>query len=214
MNYYIINPQALTISSGPHSATAPEVKKVTRCGNPDILSDLYLAALGVVPEVSPDYDPQTQTYDGVTVTATAVTKTIRALTAEELADRLTFRQAQVWENIKAYRDTLEDGGVFVAGKWWHTDIKSRAKYLGLPLMGAAVDGIQWKTMDKSMQALSAELVTQIFQAVAIADTNNFANAETHRLAMVVASNLPPEDVGYIAPEDYDFTSGWTGSYQA
>lgn len=127
---------------------------------------------------------------------------------------LAERQAFIWEQIKAFRDRKEDGGVLVAGKWWHTDIKSRAKYLGLMLMGAAVAGVQWKTMDGSIQELSQALVAQVFQGVAIADTTNFANAESHRAAMIVASNLQSDDPGYKVPEEYDYSAGWLGSYAA
>lgn len=103
-NYYIIDQQALTIISGPHNIMATEIKKLTNCGNPDLLGDEYLATLSIVPEVSPALDPETQTYDGVTVSATAVTKNVRALTSEELAAKA---QAEQDATIQALTFALE-----------------------------------------------------------------------------------------------------------
>lgn len=96
-NHYIIDPQTLAIISGPHNIMATEIKKATSCGNPDLLENEYLVTFGVVPEVVPALDPETQTYDGVSVTASAVTKNIRSLTQEELLQK----QQMIISNLSA-----------------------------------------------------------------------------------------------------------------
>jgi hypothetical protein len=117
---------------------------------------------------------------------------------------LSDRQAQSWLNIKAERDQRKSGGVFVSGKWFHTDTESRVQWLGLVIMGASVPPIQWKTMDGTFIELTAGLVGSVFQTIANGDSADFANAETHRAAMLQSPT----------PEDYDYSTGWRGVYQA
>lgn len=46
--YYQINPETLTIISGPHDIDSSELRKITRCGNPELLN---LIQYNIVPEV-------------------------------------------------------------------------------------------------------------------------------------------------------------------
>lgn len=125
-----------------------------------------------------------------------------ALKAADKARKLQDEQAQAWVNIKAKREQNRYGGIEVAGKWYHTDDSSRLQYLtlsGLPQLPA---NLQWKTMDNSFVAMTKELVAQIVAAAIAAEQADFANAETHRLAMLQSNN----------PLDYDYSGGWSACY--
>lgn len=124
-------------------------------------------------------------------------------TPEEL---LAQAQASMWESIKSHRDYLEGAGVYVASldKWFHTDDKSRIKYLGLESKGASVPIIPWKTMDGTFIMTTESVVDSILNAVFLADITNFANAEHHRQAMLLSPT----------PLEYDFSSGWIIGYTA
>lgn len=120
-----------------------------------------------------------------------------------LEKSLADQQTEAWESIKRERERRRTGGVTVLGKWFHTDDPSRIQHLGLTMMGANIPaGLMWKTMDGSFVAMTQQLVGQIFIAVAGSDQHNFANAETHRIAMEA---LP-------TPEGYDYSTGWLPIY--
>ena len=114
----------------------------------------------------------------------------------ELLDRV---RAQVWEQIKARRDNRKDGGVKVSGKWFHTDAPSRVQHLGLRMLGNSIPpGLMWKTMDGSFVEMTPALSAGIFVAVLTQDTQIFAVAEQHRLAVYQSED----------PHTHDFTTGW------
>lgn len=124
--------------------------------------------------------------------------------------------AEVWNRIKAQRDSALLGGVKVGAKWYHTDDASRIKYLALLKMAeqalaAGASGatvlqyggvdIQWKTLDNTFAAMTVQLAQEVFAAVAGLDFTAFAVAEQHRMAMEAAAD----------PAAYDFTTGWPAS---
>lgn len=114
----------------------------------------------------------------------------------ELLDRV---RAHVWEQIKARRDSRKEGGVKVSGKWFHTDAPSRVQHLGLRMLGNSIPpGLMWKTMDGSFVEMTPALSAGIFAAVLTQDTQTFAIAEQHRLAVYQSED----------PHAYDFTTGW------
>jgi hypothetical protein len=107
--------------------------------------------------------------------------------------------APVWNRIQARREYVKAGGVQVAGKWFHTDDASRIQQIGMAMMGASIPpGLQWKTMDGTFVAMTPELASQVFQAVAALDIAAFTAAEQHRAAMEVSEN----------PFEYDYSAGW------
>lgn len=116
--------------------------------------------------------------------------------------KLVIKQ-QIWEEIKKIRDTLVFGGVYVSNKWIHTDTFSRTQWLGMMQLGGSVPEIQWKTMDGSFVTTTPALVQAVFQAILVADSAIFQNAEVHRLAMEASND----------PENYDFSTGWPAAYQ-
>lgn len=81
MNYYHIDKETLSIISGPHDLFSVYVKKLTCCGNPDLLD---LSSYGLVPEIIPERTMQ-QKYEGVTVFEDRVEKIVVDKTQEEIA---------------------------------------------------------------------------------------------------------------------------------
>ena len=124
------------------------------------------------------------------------------LPAGEVQAHIASAKAQAWERIKTERDRRKQGGVQVAGQWFHTDVDSRIQQLGLVLMGAAIPAVQWKTMDGSFATMSQALAGGIFQAVATLDMALFATAEAHKTAAQASDN----------PAAHDLSTGWPATY--
>lgn len=93
------------------------------------------------------------------------------------------RSAIRWERIKQIRDELTDeGGCFVAGKWFHTDPKSKQQQQALRMLGASLPAdVWWKTMDGSFISLTPEIVADLFAAQVQREMAIFAVAEAKRL---------------------------------
>lgn len=137
---------------------------------------------------------------------------LRKLGGEVISDPvvqpLVERQEKAWKQIKAERDRrTEIGGYQIAVdgavKWFHSDQKSRSQQLGLVLLGANIpSGLQWKTMDGSVVAMTPTLAQQILSAAAASDQEIFAVAEQHRTAMEKSAD----------PAAYDYTGGWPQTY--
>lgn len=86
----------------------------------------------------------------------------------------------VWRNkVKQQRDDLIDnGGCFVQGKWFHSDVKSKQQQVVLKMLGAALPtGLQWKTMDGTFVTMTQSLISDIFAAQIARETAIFAIAE-------------------------------------
>lgn len=145
------------------------------------------------------------------------------------------RQAQVWEQIKAHREQRRAGGVYVQNHWYHSDSDSKLQFVELRtnadkvlaaggtaetilqanIPGVGLVDITWKPVESFVRvSMTAGLALAIVEAITVAEMINFNTADTHRLAMIAASNLLTSDPGYIAPEVYDYSTGWTGSYSA
>lgn len=110
-----------------------------------------------------------------------------------------------WEEIKAERERREHGGVLAAGHWFHTDVVSRIKIMGLVMLGANMaPDMQWKTMTKDANgqpifvSMSRDLANQIFLAVADLDKATYAKSEEHRVAMESSAD----------PASYNYMTGW------
>lgn len=121
------------------------------------------------------------------------------------------RKATVWERIKAERDRRAALGVKVGVHWFHSDPKSRTQQLGLVLQGLLGQpippGLQWKTLTFTpppvFVTMTSALAVNIVQATAASDTAVFTAAEVHRMAMEAS----------VAPQDYDFSTGWPVSIE-
>lgn len=112
-------------------------------------------------------------------------------------------KAAKWGEIKTERDRRKNGGVLIDGKWFHSDDASRIQQIALVMFGVSVPPVEWKTMDGTFVTMSQSLASDIFQGMAAADQVNFANAETHRIAMEASAD----------PAGYDFSSGWMPIYE-
>jgi hypothetical protein len=143
-----------------------------------------------------------------------VLKEMPALTTEQV-------KAAQWEAIKAERDTRKSAGFALTVNdvtyWFHSDADSRIQYLGLKdrardllAAGGALSDtlsilgqpIEWKTMDGSFVAISAQLANDLVSSVGVLDAKLFVVAETHKAYMEASTD----------PASYDVTDGWPACY--
>ena len=104
-----------------------------------------------------------------------------------------------WLLIKAERDRRKAAGIKIGNYWFHTDDTSRIQQIGLVMLGANIPpGLMWKTMTGDFVEMTQALATQIFQGIAIKDTQIFGVAEQHRKNMEASAD----------PASYDFSQGW------
>lgn len=87
-----------------------------------------------------------------------------------------------WSKIKKIRDDLtNNGGCFVAGKWFHSDPKSKQQQMALMMMGNNLpEGIQWKTMDGTFIELTPQIIYDLFQAQVQREQEIFSIAEAKK----------------------------------
>lgn len=103
-----------------------------------------------------------------------------------------------WSKLKQIRDDLtENGGCLVAGKWFHTDVKSKQQQLALTILGTNIPAnLQWKTMDGSFITMTQTLASQVFTAQVAREQEIFSIAETKK-----------EDQTLV-------TEGWPAKYES
>ena len=89
------------------------------------------------------------------------------------------------------------------GKWLHNDDDSRAQYTFMRTMATLPENMLWKTMDNRFIPMTRELLDELSMQLLLDEQADFANAERHRAAMLQADN----------PLDYDYSSGWTATFQ-
>ena len=143
-------------------------------------------------------------------------------TTKQWLDPRTLDQikAAQWVKIQVVREgRAMSGGWIAAGKWFHSDLSSISKQLGLVrkadrvaatggdmtagFAGAGPGGkLYWKTMDGSFVLMTAALAIAIFDASEHTQGLLFARAEQHKAAMQAAPD----------PEAYDYTVGWPLTY--
>lgn len=124
----------------------------------------------------------------------------------ELAAQLKAeQQSQMWARIKQKRHDNLRSGVYVksVGKWLHNDDDSRAQYTFMRTMATLPENMLWKTMDNRFIPMTRELLDELSMQLLLDEQADFANAERHRAAMLQADN----------PLDYDYSSGWTATFQ-
>ncbi len=112
-------------------------------------------------------------------------------------DLVLLRQ-QIVAAIRAERDRRKLNGVHVAGKWIHTDTYSRTQWMSMKIMGASLPEIDWTTMDGSTISTTPEVVSAVFDAVALLDTTLFN----------FARNLITQAETSVNPASLDIKSGW------
>lgn len=121
------------------------------------------------------------------------------------SEYIAKRKAEIWEDIKKYRDHLvQTGGYKVGAHWYHSDTFSRTQQMSLVMMGANMPaGIQWKTMDNGYVLMTPTLAGQIFGAAAASDKAMFSKAAEHKEALDLS----------IDPDSYNWKTGWPVTYQ-
>ena len=123
--------------------------------------------------------------------------------ALQIANAPLVARAMAITAIKAERDRRKFNGVFVSGKWIHSDTYSRTQWLGMVLMGASIPAISWTTMDGTSITTSQALAGAVFQGTATLDATLFAYAKS-LIDAVQASN---------DPASVDITPGWPATYE-
>ena len=112
------------------------------------------------------------------------------------------QQSQMWELIKERRLQAVTSGVYVESvdKWFHTDEVSATSYSTIAGMIALnnYEPVQWKTMDNTWVLLTEPLFKELQTAMSAKTNANYAVAEQHKAAMLVADN----------PLEYDYSEGW------
>lgn len=120
-------------------------------------------------------------------------------------ESLAVIRAQIWEEIKKYRDNLvENGGFQVGAHWYHSNLLSRTQYISLVMMGASIPPTTiWKTLDNGYVPMTQTLAGQIFAAGAAQDSALFTKAAEHKAAIDESST----------PDAYNWKTGWPATYQ-
>jgi hypothetical protein len=127
------------------------------------------------------------------------------------------RREAVWEAVKSERKSRVNGGVIVAGHWYHTDVDSRVQHMRLDAKAAALlagggaagdmltvagQPIYWKTLSNGLVPMTAGLAQTIVAAIEVLDAQAFARAEELRAQIETSSD----------PDGIDITTGWPSTY--
>lgn len=127
------------------------------------------------------------------------------------------RRKAVWEAVKSERKRRVNGGVLVAGHWYHTDVDSRVQHMrladkaatllagggtGSDVLQVAGQPIAWKTLANDLVPMTAALAVAIVDAIEVLDALAFARAETLRAQIEASSD----------PDSIDITTGWPSTY--
>lgn len=114
---------------------------------------------------------------------------------------------QVRDVINTLRDKKINGGVYVPAidKWIDTDATAERNILSVKatfdLFGD--QEIPWTFADNSVAMINKEKLLVIWQVLMEAKTNNHANALKHKAMVEQVEN----------PLEYDYSSGWTQTYE-
>jgi len=115
---------------------------------------------------------------------------------------LPAKQKIKWEEIKRERDRRSFNGIFISGKWIHTDLASRVQWMAMFMMGVNLPRIPWKTMDGTYIDTVPTLATAVFQGVANQDVILFGIANWHKTQMELS----------LDPINYNYSNGWPATF--
>ncbi|EER46155.1 putative tail fiber assembly protein [Actinobacillus minor NM305] len=125
---------------------------------------------------------------------------------EKQTSLLESQRQQVRDAINALRDRKINGGVYVPAidKWIDTDATAERNILSVKatfdLFGD--QEIPWTFADNSVAMINKEKLLVIWQVLMEAKTGNHANALKHKAMVEQVEN----------PLEYDYSSGWTQTY--
>lgn len=112
-------------------------------------------------------------------------------------------QHYMWGKIMEFRDNKYSQGCKVIDYWFHTDVDSKLKYLGLLAFGSNLpENLQWKTMTGEMVTMTVELLQNVFIAVTTQEATVFAMGEYHKGNLMLSED----------PLNYDYSQGWVATY--
>ncbi|MDG6786171.1 DUF4376 domain-containing protein, partial [Glaesserella parasuis] len=117
------------------------------------------------------------------------------------------QRQQTRNAINALRDKKINGGVYVPAidKWIDTDATAERNILSVKatfdLFGD--QEIPWTFADNSVAMINKEKLLVIWQTLMEAKTGNHANALKHKAMVEQVEN----------PLEYDYSSGWTQTYE-
>jgi hypothetical protein len=168
----------------------------------------------IFPAPQPTYNPVTQRVQAITPELTVLGnweqrwEVVDAYADQQDEDdavtaHFAAVRAERTVQIKAERDRRKFNGVFVSGKWIHTDTYSRTQWMGMVMMGASIPAIDWTTMDGTSITTSQALAGAVFQGTATLDATLFAYAKS-LIAQVDASS---------DPTSVDITTGWPATFE-
>lgn len=131
---------------------------------------------------------------------------------------LETTRSKIWNSIKIEKSIRKNGGVFVSGKWFHTDTDSVQQFINLRLKARdllssgsnLIDPIiidneeqQWKTLDNTAILLTIQIVLDVVEAIEVLNARIHKHGELLK-SMVYNSN---------DPESIDITTGWPDIYK-
>lgn len=105
--------------------------------------------------------------------------------------------------IKSERDRRKLNGVFVAGKWIHTDVFSRTQWSTMWALKELCPVVEWTSMDGTKISTGQALAAQVVQAVMVLDSTLFNYAS----ALIEQINMSND------PTSIDIYSGWLATYE-
>jgi len=123
----------------------------------------------------------------------------------------------VWEDIKTYRSHRLDGGFFVGGHWYHSDLASKTEFNTVKLKALEhkmdsgnmddliqIDGsnTQVKTMDNGYRNISYNDILAIVAAGEIQTKRTYTAAATHQYYLSQSSD----------PASYNYKTDWPKIY--
>ncbi|QEM87159.1 DUF4376 domain-containing protein [Glaesserella parasuis] len=117
------------------------------------------------------------------------------------------QRQKIRDAINTLRDKKINGGVYVPAidKWIDTDATAERNILSVKatfdLFGD--QEIPWTFADNSVAMINKEKLLVIWQVLMEAKTNNHANALKHKAMVEQVEN----------PLEYDYSSGWTQTYE-
>ncbi len=167
----------------------------------------------VFPTAQPVYNPVTQTVQQTTPELTVLDTWEQRWEVVEIyqnqqdkddaiaASLIPIRAARN-AAIRAERDRRKFNGVFVSGKWIHTDTYSRTQWMGMVMMGTGIPAIPWATMDNTTITTSQALAGAVFQGIAQLDAALFAYAKSLIDQVDVSSE----------PQNIDIMTGWPTTF--
>lgn len=132
-----------------------------------------------------------------------------AINAEQQAALLAEQRQQVRDKINALRDAKSASSVYVEqlGKWFDTDAKSKQKLLGLKAMMDLAGNdmaVDWTCADNTdFVGFSKPHLSAVIAAILMAENHNHTVAKQHKKAIEQSDN----------PLDYDYSGGWSKTYQ-